>query len=170
MKVYTATGHLCYNCGLSKTRKSQVVARGRLPCDVLFVGEAPGRSEDLLGKPFCGPAGRVLDKLIGEIGFESYAITNAVQCYPTDSEGNTREPSKDEVAACMENFKRVLDKARPKQTVLLGKVANKYLRKYVPNPTHVYHPAYLLRRGLDSYEYMTTLNQLTEVYHAAKTD
>jgi uracil-DNA glycosylase len=54
----------CTRCPLHTVRSNVVLARGSIPCDILFVGEAPGRSEDALGKPFVGPAGILLDEMI----------------------------------------------------------------------------------------------------------
>jgi uracil-DNA glycosylase len=54
----------CQQCELHRVRHKVVLARGRVPCDVLFIGEAPGASEDVLGLPFVGPAGHMLDYII----------------------------------------------------------------------------------------------------------
>lgn len=54
----------CTKCELHKTRRHVVLARGTIPCDVLFIGEAPGQSENVLGLPFCGPAGHLMDSII----------------------------------------------------------------------------------------------------------
>lgn len=59
----------CQRCALGRTRDKIVLAKGRLPCDVLFVGEAPGESEDVIGLPFVGPAGRLLDEMIRDAGY-----------------------------------------------------------------------------------------------------
>ncbi len=56
----------CKRCPLYKTRRKIVHCRGSLPCDIFFLGEAPGDSEDLLGKPFVGPAGKLLDRIIAK--------------------------------------------------------------------------------------------------------
>lgn len=167
--VYTPKT-LCTRCGLAENRTNQVLARGRLPCDVLMIGEAPGKTEDFLGKPFCGPAGRVLDLLLRTVEEDLdkdleglYCITNVVQCYPHDVNG-TREPTREEADACLPNLKKIINKANAKTTVLMGKVANKYARKHVRNPVHIYHPAYLLRKGADSYEFLRTVQVLKEVF------
>lgn len=65
-QVHTARWEGCTACPLCEGRSKVVLARGRLPCDVLFVGEAPGESEDALGVPFIGPAGKLLDRIVSE--------------------------------------------------------------------------------------------------------
>ena len=74
----------CERCSLYRGRRSVVLCRGKLPCDVLFVGEAPGVSEDVLGRPFVGPAGKLLDEIVERAldGQYDYAITNLVACIP----------------------------------------------------------------------------------------
>ena len=81
--------------------KNVCLARGKVPCDVLFVGEAPGESEDTIGKPFVGPAGKLLDYIIGRAlqGTElRAAFTNLVCCIPRDDDGGKSiEPDDDSV-------------------------------------------------------------------------
>lgn len=74
----------CTLCPLHKVRRQVVLARGKLPADVLMVGEAPGLSEDVLGAPFTGPAGQLLDRIITATELENYriAFTNLVGCIP----------------------------------------------------------------------------------------
>lgn len=76
----------CQLCDLCKTRKNVVLARGQVPCDVLLVGEAPGSSEDIVGRPFVGPAGKLLDEIIARAvdGLELCKECNLAQ-YETPS-------------------------------------------------------------------------------------
>lgn len=158
----------CVRCEIGRIATKHVFARGTLPCDILFIGEAPGVSEDALGKPFVGESGDVLDKWILETqtavidedckgrrqrlpdsGF-SYAITNTVCCRPTDAPGGkNRAPSPEEQSNCGQRFLRFVDIAAPRGVVLLGKVAeNRWFDVDSPIPKlAVYHPAYLLRSG-----------------------
>ena len=80
----------CEQCDLHCHRKRVVLCRGTVPCKILFVGEAPGASEDVVGKPFMGPAGKLLDSMLEEAGFNegpvSYAMTNLTACIPLDEE------------------------------------------------------------------------------------
>lgn len=134
----------CRRCGLCETRRNVVLARGSVPCDVLFIGEAPGFNEDTVGKPFVGPAGReVLDVAIrdawelagvkevasDENGDEvlvpfTYALTNIIACIPKDDEENkTSEPPGFAVEACRPRLIEFIRLCKPRGIVLLGKHA-----------------------------------------------
>ncbi len=83
---YRAKWKDCQRCKSSNSRTEIVLARGKVPAPILFIGEAPGASEDALGKPFIGPAGKVLDDIITVAldGQYDYALTNLVACYPPE--------------------------------------------------------------------------------------
>ena len=72
----------CKNCELCETRTKAVPGKGRFDADVIFVGEAPGRNEDVHGEPFVGAAGKRLDMILGDTGIsrEDVYITNIVKC------------------------------------------------------------------------------------------
>jgi DNA polymerase len=91
----------------------------------MFVGEAPGRSEDLEGRPFVGSAGKLLDSLLSSIGVErgGVYITNVVKCRPP---GN-REPFDSEVRACNPYLRRQISIIKPKIIVALGRIAGRTL-------------------------------------------
>ena len=142
----------CQRCDLHKITSRHVLVRGTLPCDFLFVGEAPGSIEDILGFPFVGPAGQRLDKLLGEIDKPfSYAITNVVACTPRidKDRDEIREPTREESTSCRPRIIDLLEMARPIGLVYLGRVAERFaskdsrLRK-LPSVA-LKHPAYLLR-------------------------
>ena len=88
----------CRRCGLCEGRANVVGPSGDLSAPLVFVGEAPGATEDRTGKPFVGKAGKMLDKLLAENGLprERIMITNAVKCRPP----NNRRPTREEVEAC----------------------------------------------------------------------
>ena len=88
----------CDLCPLCVERTNIVRPSGDLDSGIVFVGEAPGESEDKKGKPFIGRAGKILDKIMEEEGLDrsKVMITNAVKCRPP----NNRDPTKDEMAAC----------------------------------------------------------------------
>lgn len=143
-----------------------VIARGTLPCEVLFIGEAPGKVEDAKGYPFVGPAGKLLDQLIQDTRSQfSYAITNVIACIPRDTGGNTREPSGEEAGFCsvrLRAFVHLL--AKPLVVVCLGKVAQRYASDFFQDSFPLKHPAYLLRvGGVGSAEYKRTLAELVEI-------
>lgn len=166
----------CQLCDLSKTRRKVVVGRGVLPCRVLFIGEAPGRSEDFLGKPFVGPAGKLLNKAIARAADlaaqakpPSYYITNTVRCRPIDDDGGNRPPSDDEVFNCSRYLEQTIIDATPREVVFLGRVAYANARKLAPAGIRLDHPAYLLRRGGEaSPEYLRFTRDLSEVFSRAK--
>ena len=88
----------CTRCALSETRTTVVFGAGNADADLMFVGEAPGANEDKQGLPFVGQAGRLLDRLLAEIGLErgDVFIANVLKCRPP---GN-RDPRPQEIEAC----------------------------------------------------------------------
>lgn len=120
----------CTRCPLSEHRTRMVFARGRIPCDVLFMGEAPGRSEDVLGKPFVGPAGQLLDAIIARSVPKdvTHAFTNLVCCIPLEEDGEkAAAPDGKEIKACAPRLTEFIELARPKLIVCVGKLAKDYL-------------------------------------------
>ena len=86
----------CHRCHLGKEATSKAIVRGCLPCDYLFIGEAPGAAEDLYGLPFVGPAGQLLQSIISDSVIDegyTYAVTNVIACIPRSGNGGVREPT-----------------------------------------------------------------------------
>lgn len=146
----------CGNCGLCKTRHKIVSYKGDNKPTILLIGEAPGKSEDLLGKPFVGPSGKLLDIMLKEVeGIETERIgfTNAVWCRPTDTVGGeNREPTKEEIAACWGNVEDVIRTAAPRVIVFVGKIAQmachtKARKMGCFRQVFMLHPAFVLRNG-----------------------
>ena len=140
----------CKRCDLSKTRQNVAIYRGKVPCDVLMVGEAPGDSEDVLGKPFKGPAGKLLDDIISNSLSEEtrVGITNAVGCIPYDEEGQKLpRPPKFAIEECLPRLKQIVAIANPRLIVSVGETATKALWFVYRNPlvVPIIHPAALLR-------------------------
>lgn len=142
----------CERCCLCEHRKKVVLCRGRLPCDVLFIGEAPGMSEDVIGRPFVGPAGKLLDAIAEEaLGDRSRAFTNLVACIPKDGElVKTGEPPKESIEACAPRLLELIEMANPKLFVAVGVLAGKWLPKIykelpVDRTIQIVHPAAILR-------------------------
>jgi uracil-DNA glycosylase len=131
-----------------------VLARGNVPADILFIGEAPGQSEDVLGQPFVGPAGKLLDRQIAEAfgncpGLDlRLCFTNLVCCIPKD-ETNKKvgEPDKESIEACSARLDEMLVLCRPKLVVAVGDLADKWLvgDGGVLNKVKITHPAAILR-------------------------
>jgi DNA polymerase len=148
----------CRRCALCQERHNIVFGVGNPRAHLVFVGEAPGREEDLKGEPFVGEAGRLLDRILFAMGLtrQDVYICNVEKCRPP---GN-RDPKPEEIAACEPYLKRQLAVIRPELIVTLGKfAAQSLLRDQSPisrlrghwgeyegialMPT--YHPAFLLR-------------------------
>ena len=110
-------------CALKRTAKSLCFARGRDGARVMLIGEAPGRDEDLQGKPFVGRGGQLLDRMLAAIGLteEHVYITNTVYWRPP---GN-RTPTPEEVEACAPFLARQIELNAPEVLVLLGNAAAK---------------------------------------------
>ena len=111
----------CPLCKLARTRKNAVPGEGQLSAKVMFIGEAPGRSEDEKGRPFVGAAGRILDNLLQNVGIErsQVFITNIVKCRPP----NNRVPKEDELIACRPYLDRQIALIKPKVICILGRTA-----------------------------------------------
>jgi DNA polymerase len=116
---------VCQECGLGKTRNNVVVGVGNPDADVMFVGEGPGRDEDLQGLPFVGAAGQLLDKMMAAIDLDrtNVYIANIVKCRPP---GN-RTPVDDEAHACLPYLRAQVALVRPKIIVCLGRTAARFI-------------------------------------------
>ena len=162
----------CKRCPLHKTARMHVLYRGAIPADVLFVGEAPGRTEDKLGKPFIGRSGQLLTTAIQRLGLTSYCITNIVCCIPLTDEGEIRPPSREEAASCEPHLSQIVDLCKPRLIALLGNEPKKFFHtSLVPegvSMVQLRHPAYVLRRGgLNSVEFKRFLETLSQSLKAA---
>jgi len=111
----------CTKCPLHKIRKNAVPGEGSVESRIMFVGEAPGASEDLSGRPFVGRSGEILVQLIGEIGLsrDDVFITSVLKSRPPDN----RSPTQLEIDACMPYLRRQFELVNPKVVVLLGNIA-----------------------------------------------
>jgi uracil-DNA glycosylase family 4 len=153
----------CKRCKLCSGRTHIVFGVGNPRAKLMFVGEGPGRDEDLQGEPFVGRAGQLLTDIITKgmkLRREDVYIANVVKCRPPEN----RNPEPDEVAACEPFLKKQIDLVRPEVIVGLGKFAvQTLLQSKVPitkvrGTWHSYHgiklmptfhPAYLLRNPAD---------------------
>ena len=147
---------------LSDSARQCVFARGNPEANVMLIGEAPGRHEDIAGKPFIGPAGQLLDKMLASIGLteETAYLTNVVNWrLPKD-----RNPSEEDIALCRPFLHRHIELASPKVIMLVGGVSLTAMTgasgimkmrgqwqtvtvagKEIP-ALPIYHPAFLLRQ------------------------
>jgi DNA polymerase len=147
-KSHVADWITCNKCHLCKKRINVVLLRGSIPCQVLFIGEAPGDSEDVIGSPFIGPAGRLLDHVVRQSlkDSHSYAMTNLVGCIPRDAMNAKGEPPKEAILACRPRLLEVIDLCQPKLIVCVGLLSSKNVPS-VSDATKVAitHPAAILR-------------------------
>lgn len=111
----------CVKCGLSKSRTNAVPGKGNPKAEILFIGEAPGRNEDLKGEPFVGSAGKILSEALDYAGIsrDDVFITNVVKCRPPEN----RLPLLEEKDACSEHLSKELEIIKPKIICILGNTA-----------------------------------------------
>lgn len=143
----------CTDCDLCATRHKVVLFRGRVPCDILYIGEAPGETEDMLGSPMEGPTKTIMHGIHTDVtdalglGTLSYAITNTIACRPP----NNRDPNATELRACRERLQQFLYIAKPKLVVLAGGVAAKQAHVFSSmKVAEIPHPSYIKRMEQDN--------------------
>jgi DNA polymerase len=126
LKAVYEQAKVCTRCPLHQTRTTVVFGSGNANADLMFIGEAPGANEDKQGIPFVGQAGKLLDKLLGEIGLErrQVFVVNTVKCRPP---GN-RDPHPNEIEACNEYLRAQVELIEPNVICTLGNFATKLLR------------------------------------------
>ncbi len=149
----------CTLCRLQGSRTQVVPGEGNSQGDLLFIGEGPGEVEDRQGRPFVGPAGQLLDKILESAGLgrEEVYITNMVKCRPPLN----RTPQRDEMEACWPYLQAQVRLIRPKIIIALGNIPAQFLLKRTEGITSLrgqffgwqdgieifpmFHPSYLLR-------------------------
>jgi DNA polymerase len=148
----------CKKCHLCKSRTNLVFGVGNQNAKVMFVGEAPGREEDLQGEPFVGRAGQLLDKILAAINFkrDEVYIANILKCRPPEN----RDPLPDEIQTCEPHLLEQIRIIQPQIICALGRIAAQALLKtklplgQLRGKIHAYHkvkflvtyhPAALLR-------------------------
>jgi DNA polymerase len=111
----------CTNCELCHTRKNAVPGEGSALAKVIFVGEAPGKSEDIQGKPFVGRAGKILEAALlnAKISRSQVFITNIVKCRTP----RNRKPKQDEISKCNDYLNKQISVINPKIVCILGATA-----------------------------------------------
>ena len=121
LAAYAEETGACTRCRLAQGRTQVVFGVGNPDADLVFVGEAPGFHEDKQGVPFVGQAGKLLTKLLEEVGLtrDDVWISNVLKCRPP---GN-RDPQPDEIEACEPHLFRQLELIRPKVIATLGNFA-----------------------------------------------
>jgi len=154
----------CQRCKLCKNRKNIVFGEGSAEAKIMFIGEGPGRDEDIQSRPFVGEAGKLLTSLIMKLGQkrEEMYIANIVKCRPPSN----REPEEDEILTCRPFVEKQIEIVQPGVIVSLGKVATHALLKIKTPISRIrgnffeyhgiplmptFHPAYLLRNRKDKW-------------------
>lgn len=156
----------CTRCALSQTRTSIVFGTGAADAKLMFIGEGPGRDEDLEGLPFVGEAGRLLDRMLAAMGLprESVYIANVIKCRPPKN----RYPEAGEISRCLPFVRQQIEAVRPEVVVALGRCALQSLQGNKDSISRIrgtwqqlpvswghvammptFHPAYLLRNPAD---------------------
>jgi uracil-DNA glycosylase family 4 len=165
----------CQRCKLARSRTNLVFGEGSPQARLMFVGEGPGKEEDLQSRPFVGLAGQLLNNLLNKLGLrrEDVYIANLVKCRPP---GN-RDPEPDEVAACLPFLLKQIDSIQPLVIVTLGRPATQNLlqtnapltkirgkwqkfKKIRVMPT--FHPSYLLRFPKERHKTWEDMQQVME--------
>lgn len=118
---------VCTNCRLHQGRTNTVPGMGNPHAKIMFIGEAPGKDEDLEGKPFVGRSGKLLTTLLEKIGIDrqDVFIANIVKCRPPEN----RDPQEDEIEACWAYLEAQIDNINPRIIVTLGRHS---LKKFLP--------------------------------------
>lgn len=165
----------CEKCSLSKTRTNVVFGTGDKNSKIMFVGEAPGESEDLSGTPFVGRAGKLFDKYLEAVDIprESVYIANMLKCRPPKN----RDPLPSEQDLCIEYLREQVRLISPKLIVCLGRISAMRLIKpdFKITKEHgiwfkkgnfeicaVYHPSLLLRDPRKKEDMLTDMKAIKE--------
>jgi uracil-DNA glycosylase family 4 len=146
LKQVLAQARACTRCPeLAATRRTVVFGSGNADAELMFVGEAPGASEDEQGVPFVGRAGKLLEQLLGEIGMarSEVFIANTLMCRPP---GN-RDPQPVEIENCQEYLLRKVELIQPTVICTLGNFSTKLLRGDPAGITRVHGQPEVLELG-----------------------
>jgi DNA polymerase len=169
------TINTCQKCPLGKTRTKFVFGVGNPDAEIIFIGEAPGRDEDIKGEPFVGRAGKLLDKMLPEVGLrrEDVYIANILKCRPPDN----RDPEASEADECEPYLLKQIKLIRPKAICCLGRIAAQRLLKTTATLGAMrqrqydyhgikffvtYHPAAILRSNSYMQPTIDDLRRVTE--------
>ncbi len=172
----------CTRCELHTSRTQTVFGVGNPHADLLIIGEAPGRDEDLQGEPFVGRAGQLLNAMLAAIGFqrEQVYIANILKCRPP----NNRDPKPEEAELCNPWLQQQIELIQPKVIVAIGRIAahnllntdqsvgamRGRLHSYAGIPLVVsYHPAYLLRKPVEKRKSWQDLKRVKSLLNGSTT-
>lgn len=136
----------CQRCPLYKTRTNLVFGEGNPNATLLFVGEAPGKYEDLQGKPFIGAAGKILRESLRDVGIgeKKIYIANILKCRPP---GN-RDPNPEEISACLLHLEKQIQIIQPKIICSLGKFSSQILLNTTQGITYLRGQEFILKNKI----------------------
>lgn len=131
----------CRLCKMGHTRRNVAIVRGARHPTILFVGEGPGKYEELTGLPFKGPSGKRLDAEIGRVGIpaEICCYVLLVKCRPITDDGINRPPTDLEIACCRPFLEEQIDFLKPQIIVAVGRLAQRAIKHH--KPLYIMHPA-----------------------------
>lgn len=169
----------CRACSLYAGKTNTVFGTGDRHAKLMFVGEAPGESEDLSGIPFVGAAGKLLDKYLSAVGIprESVYIANILKCRPP----HNRDPKPEEEDACMEFLRQQTRLISPQAIVCLGRISamrlikpdfkitrehGVWFRKGSFRLCAVYHPSALLRDPSKREDMLKDMMEIARLFHS----
>lgn len=158
--------------GIMQSESSPVFVPGEgpVPSKGMIIGEAPGRTEALLGRPFVGPSGKLLDQALIALAVprESVYITNVVKTLPLTADGKIRKPTHNEEEKWKAKLHMEIKQSRAYGILALGKTAQEFLSRNGWPFYEAWHPAYVLRRhGGLSTEWLEQIRPWAEVVRRA---
>lgn len=154
--ILAAKNHPLYK-NIIKTNGKIVINKGSENPDFLFIGEAPGYTENKIGVPFVGRSGKILDMWL-EMGIKSYGVINAIPIIPLDENNKIRPPTKEEISYFRPLISKLIKIMNPKYIICVGKSASNFLNEnfklceWSGNIGFIYHPSYYLRNGKNGIE------------------
>lgn len=151
--ISAAKSHELYD-NIIKTKGNIVINKGSEKPDFLFIGEAPGFTENKQGMPFVGRSGKILDMWIND-RIKNYGVINTVPIIPLDKDGKIRAPTKEEIEYFRPLINKLIKNMNPKYIICVGKSASNFLKEdfklceWKGNIGFIYHPSFYLRNGTD---------------------
>lgn len=171
MKLLNSNYINCTKCKLCTGRRLVVFGNGEIPADIMFIGEAPGESEDVIGTPFSGVSGNLLHRAIKYANeISEYTprifITNIVACKPPEN----RVPYPDESMACRDRLQEEVNQVNPIVVILLGNTAKRLFKiNFSGQIITMVHPAFILRDGAEESSYYQKFKQtLADIFSQLK--
>ena len=157
----------CKKCSLHKTRNNLVFGEGIFNPNIMFIGEAPGKNEDKIGRPFVGRAGRIFDEMLGSIELkrENVYISNIIKCRPPKN----RNPTKIETTMCSKYIDKQIEIINPKVIVPLGRIAISYIFKKFGLPfekiSNIHGSLYSINNSLNKFKIIPIYHPASVIYN-----